>query len=98
MRLICETCHRRWKLAPGEKRWGGSCPACRRARSLRREAAGLSRRRIALEARGEPLPSGPPPTPDQLLALMSEADSKAARALELATSLATRFRSPDRLK
>jgi hypothetical protein len=29
---------------------------------------------------------------------MSEADSKAARALELATSLATRFRSPDRLK
>jgi hypothetical protein len=91
VRLICETCRRHWTLPPGGKR-RSSCPRCRH---LHFATAARHRERlhqIAREARREAVVGGPPPTADELLALMGEADSKAARALALALTLAAGFK------
>jgi hypothetical protein len=90
MLLICETCHKHWKLPRGHIRQA-TCPKCRhrtRSRAARtREAV----RRIVREGAGCVEPAGPTVTADELIRRMGEADAKAARALELAQTIAARF-------
>jgi len=63
---------------------------------MRRSIAAQHRerlRRLAREARTEAVHLPPPPSPDDLLALMREADTASERALALAKSIAARARA-----
>jgi hypothetical protein len=90
MLLICETCHKHWKLPRGHIRQA-TCPKCRhrtRSRAARtREAV----RRIVREGAGVADEIGAPCTAAELRQRMDEADAKAARALDLARTIAARF-------
>jgi hypothetical protein len=91
--LICEACHRRWTLPSGKAR-RATCPRCHRQR---KSDAGTRRERlhrIAREARTEAEPGGATWTAEGLQKLMDEAEFKATRALDLARTIAARFR-PD---
>ena len=88
-RLICETCHRRWTPKPGEKRQR-TCPKCHHWNMSR----GAKRRHRVRKLLGgptvaiEPAATGPLPSLSELIA---EADAKAAKAVEMARSIAARF-------
>jgi hypothetical protein len=86
--LICRQCHHRYTLPPREKR-RATCPRCHR-RNLQKGARKgwiTKARRKASRARTEGVAPGQCPTPGELAKLMEEAESKAARALELALSI-----------
>jgi PHP family Zn ribbon phosphoesterase len=89
IRLICALCHRRYWLKPGAVR-REACPACRRGNLKRGSRKGwiTKRRRKASRARPALPPLARSVTPEELGTLMGEAESKAARALELALSVA----------
>ena len=93
MLLYCAICGKPWRRVRDADRKPVSCTRCRRQHLANVQCGVWKRRRIASAARTEAIPPGPPPTPDQLLELMGEADSKAARALELARTITARFRS-----
>lgn len=95
MLLICETCHRYWKLPRGHIR-RDKCPRCQRWRrsiaAKRREALKQEARQIASAPRTGDLPPARCPTPDELRQLMDAADAASARALAAARTIATRFK------
>ena len=88
MILICETCHRHWKLPHGRERQA-DCPNCQKRKRSRASKARERLRRIVREGRLEPFPSDRCVTPDQLAKLISDADAASARALEVARAIAT---------
>ena len=79
MLLICERCHRYWKLQRGRPR-RNICPRCER---LARSRGAMKRERLRQIARETPALARPV-TPDELLGLMQDADRAAARALDAA--------------
>ena len=81
MLLICEACHRRWKLPPREKR-RATCPRCHRKRVNAGQRHGWMIRRRLREARREAPATGPAPTWAELQKLMDDADAAAAKALK----------------
>ena len=91
MLLICDDCHRHWTLPRGHTRQS-CCPKCRHRKRSRASRAREAARRIVRESPGEAVPSPGPFSAADLLARMDEADFKAARALELARTIAARFK------
>ena len=88
-RLICETCRRRWSPGRGEKRQR-TCPKCHH----RNLSAGAKRRhRVRKLLGGAGVAIEPPATTPlpSLSELMADADAKAAKAVEMARSIAARF-------
>jgi len=94
--LICERCNRYWRPQRGKKRQN-ICPKCawlgRSAGAKKREA----RKRIVAQTLSAPAgEAGAPARPfdaDELLRLMADADSAAARALELARRIGAKLGS-----
>ena len=89
MLLICETCHRHWKLPRGRERQD-SCPNCQHRRRSRAAKARERLRRIVREGRLEAFAEDRSVTPDQLSQLIRDADSASARALATAQTIAAR--------
>jgi hypothetical protein len=77
--LICERCHRYWKLPRGHKR-RNSCPRCQWLARSRGATKRERLRQIAIETPA----LARPVTSDELLGLMQDADRTAARALDAA--------------
>ena len=91
VRLICETCRRHWTLPPGGKR-RSSCPRCRREHFSTAARHRERLHQIAREAQREAIHPPRPFSAAELERLTSEADSKAARVLELALTIAAGFK------
>lgn len=88
-RLICSQCWRRYDLPRGAMR-RAICPGCHR-RNLKKGARKgwiTKARRKASRARTGAIQPGAICTAEELEKLLGEAESKAARALELARTIA----------
>ena len=78
MRLICASCHRRWKLKPGAKR-SGSCPGCEHEHRRSGQFRAWKLRR--LRASPQAVPDAGARSAEDLARLIREADAASERPL-----------------